>query len=29
VMNQGNLTIPPNESDQAALEALWGPCSSP
>jgi len=26
VMNPGNLTIAPNESDQAALEALWGNC---
>ncbi|NVB81806.1 MAG: matrixin family metalloprotease [Kofleriaceae bacterium] len=29
VMNPGNLTIPPNAEDQAALEALWGPCSAP
>lgn len=26
VMNPGNLTITPNASDQAALEALWGNC---
>jgi hypothetical protein len=26
VMNPGNLTVAPNESDQRAIEALWGAC---
>ena len=26
VMNPGNLTVVPNASDTAALQALWGPC---
>lgn len=26
VMNPGNLSVPPNEADAAALEALWGRC---
>jgi hypothetical protein len=26
LMNPGNLITPPNEADQAAIEALWGPC---
>jgi Zn-dependent peptidase ImmA (M78 family) len=26
VMNPGNVTVVPNEADQAALEALWGNC---
>ncbi len=26
VMNPGNLQTPPNESDQRAIEALWGAC---
>lgn len=27
VMNPGNLTTPPNESDGSALTLLWGACS--
>jgi Zn-dependent peptidase ImmA (M78 family) len=26
VMNPGNLTTPPTDADQAAIEALWGAC---
>ena len=26
LMNPGNLMTPPNDGDQAAIEALWGPC---
>jgi hypothetical protein len=26
LMNPGNLVTPPTEADQAAIEALWGPC---
>lgn len=26
LMNPGNLTTPPNEEDEVALEALWGDC---
>lgn len=26
LMNPGNLTTPPTDEDQAALEALWGRC---
>lgn len=26
LMNPGNRVIPPNDADQAALEALWGRC---
>lgn len=27
VMNPGNLRVPPNDADQAALAALWGNCN--
>jgi predicted Zn-dependent protease len=26
LMNPGNLTTPPTDADQRALEALWGAC---
>jgi hypothetical protein len=26
LMNPGNLITPPNDADQAAIEALWGRC---
>lgn len=26
VMNKGNITVEPTADDEAALEALWGPC---
>ena len=26
LMNPGNLVIPPNDADRAAIEALWGRC---
>lgn len=29
VMNDGNLVIPPQPGDVAALAALWGPCPLP
>ena len=28
LMNPGNLTTPPTDADQRALEALWGTCHS-
>lgn len=28
VMNKGNITVEPTDDDEAALEALWGPCAS-
>lgn len=28
LMNPGNYRTPPTEADQAALEALWGPCAA-
>jgi hypothetical protein len=27
VMNPGNLTVAPNDGDQAALDVLWGACT--
>lgn len=29
LMNAGNLTTPPTDGDQRALEVLWGACPSP
>ncbi|HEY5949139.1 MAG TPA: matrixin family metalloprotease, partial [Kofleriaceae bacterium] len=29
LMNPGNVTTPPNESDRQALAGLWGTCDAP
>jgi hypothetical protein len=28
VMNEANLTTPPNDADAADVQAMWGPCAA-